>query len=450
MPKIHSSAVACLFFLAASGTAHAQDLRLDQSAPARQPPVAVAVSRVAGTADWNGQRTRLANAGFVFTAAEVVDAATLLDGDPDKTGRAAGQLALGATIDTHNAWGLPQGGRLQATITNRQGNSLTNDAGLGLLQPAQTAYGRGTIWRLSQFWYEQSFDDGATALKFGRVTHSEDYGATPCGNVMNLTLCGPASSQIVNGYLYNFPVSSWGARLRQRLAPDVHVNLGVIESNPVNLELSQGFYLGTSGATGTIYAGELQWTPKFGVYGDLPGTYKIGGWYDSSDADDIVQDVNGDYQALTGLAFARRGRHSGVHANVQQQLIAPELDGSHGLSVVANFAMADRGTNRLRAKAAVILAYTGAIVGRPRDDLTFGIGASFVNDRVSDAQRAQNEAGLRSGAVQDAEIAVELNYGYRAASWLTIRPGLQYIRHPAGRADRDEVIVAGLKLGFTL
>lgn len=411
-------------------------------------PVAVGVGTLTG--DWNGLRARLADQGVVITSTEVVDAAYDVDGADRKIGRAAGQFTLGATIDTARAWGWPQGGRLQATLTNRHGNSLTNDARLQLLQPAQTVYGRGTIWRLSQFWYEQSFADGATALKVGRVTVSEDYGATPCGNVMNLTLCGPQSSQIVGGYLFNFPVSSWGVRLRQRLAPDLHVSLGAIESNPRNLRLDKGFYLGTAGGTGMIYLGELQWTARFGPRGNLPGTYRIGTWYDTSNADDVVDDHRGADRVLTGLAAARRGHHAGVHANLVQQLIAAEADGAHGLSLVVNVALADRATNRLRGKAAVIASYTGLIPGRPRDDISFGVGATFVNDRVTDSQARQNLAGLRAGAPQEAEVAAELNYGARLTPAITLRPGVQWIHHPGGRSDRGDLIVPGLKLLVSL
>ncbi|WP_177497614.1 MULTISPECIES: carbohydrate porin [Gammaproteobacteria] len=401
------------------------------------------------TGDWGGLRHRLAEDGVTFTGSEVVDSVHNFNGGTREAGRAAGQFLLGVTIDTDKAWGHP-GGKLQVTLTNRHGNNLSNDANLGLLQPLQSIYGRGEIWRLSDFWYEQSFNDGATALKFGRVTHGEDYGATPCGNISNVVLCGPASSQIVSGYLYNLPVSSWGVRLRQRLAPTLHVNLGVIESNPVNLSEDRGFYLGTGGATGTIYAAELQWTPTFGSRHDLPGTYKVGGWYDTSNSNNIVYDVNGEYQAVSGGEFARENHHAGFHANVVQQLLAPRADGSHGLTVVGNLAVTDRATNRLHSKAALIFSFTGPLPGRPKDDVTLGIGQVSVNNRVSRSQRAQNEAGLRQASPQDHEQAAELNYGYKLTPAATLRPGFQYVRHPGGLGDRDDILVASLKLVFAL
>ncbi|WP_312598054.1 carbohydrate porin [Brevundimonas sp.] len=67
------------------------------------------------------------------------------------------------------------------------------------------------------------------------------------------------------------------------------------------------------------------------------------------------------------------------------------------LSFVGNLAIADRATNKLRSKAVVIVTYTGLIPGRATDDVTFGVGAAVVNGRVTDAHRAQNDAGV--GAV---------------------------------------------------
>lgn len=401
------------------------------------------------TVDWGGWRTQLADHGVIFTGTELLESVHNFNGGVRNETRAAGQLWLGATIDTEKAWGGP-GGKLQITLTQRHGNSLTNDAGLDLLQAVQTLYGRGEIWRLSQFWYEQTVNGGATQVKLGRLTHGEDFGASPCGNVSNFTLCGAASSQVVSGYLYNIPVSAWGVRLRQRITPRLHANLEIMESNPVNLREDHGFYLGTAGATGVIYAGELQWTPTLGSSGDLPGTYKIGGWYDTSDSDNVVTDAGGGRQAVTGLPFARENHHSGIHANMLQQLVAPRADGSHELSVAANLALVDLRTNRLGGKAAVIFSRTGLFAGRARDDLTFGVGAVFMNPRVTDLQQAQRDAGLRADAAQDIQYSAELNYGYRLTPAITLRPGLQFIHNPGGRSDRDDIFVGGLKLSLAL
>lgn len=389
---------------------------------------------------WSTTKADWAAKGVTVNIGEIAEAGRNVRGGARAVTRAAGQLSLGATLDAEKLWGIG-GGTLQLTISDRHGDSIAVDGGLGTLQPVQSIYGRGEIWRLSQFWWEQRW--GATQLKIGRLTVGEDFAATLC-NFQNLTLCGPAPSQIVSVYIYNFPVSSWGARLRQKVANNLYWNLGIYESNPVNLERDKGFYLGFSGATGTIYASELQWTPKFG--GKLAGTWKIGAWYDSSNRNDVVRDTFGNYQAVTGLAYETHAGHTGYSANILQTLKAANPDGSGQLQLVWNLAVAEKETNLIRSKTALGLWYTGLIPGRPKDDIGLGIGRSVINDRVSRQQRVLNAAGLRQGSVQESEVVKELYYSIQAGKHLIVRPNIQYVKNPGGRGDRDNITVLGLKV----
>jgi len=74
----------------------------------------------------------------------------------------------------------------------------------------------------------------------------------------------------------------------------------------------------------------------------------------------------------------------------------------------------------------------------------------FVNSRVTASQAAQNAVELRSGSPQRAETAAELNYGYKVSPALTLRPGVQFVRHPGGRRDQQDVVAASLKLVVAL
>ena len=55
-------------------------------------------------------------------------------------------------------------------MTYRRGKDLGAAANLGVLQQVQEVYGRGQTWRLTQFWYQQSFANGHADLKLGRLT----------------------------------------------------------------------------------------------------------------------------------------------------------------------------------------------------------------------------------------------------------------------------------------
>jgi porin len=399
----------------------------NQQVPATSPPKTL-------TGSWGGMRTRLADSGIKIVANEIFDATYNMNGGNDQLFRGAGQFLIGATFDTNRLFGL-KGGTFQLTVVNRHGHSLQDDAGLGLLQAPQAVFGRGRITRLTHFWYEQ--DLGKTQLKVGRFNHGDDFNVAPLF-FQNLALSGPASGHLTGTYLYNLPVSSWGARLRHELTRAIHINVALFESNPVNLREDRGFYFGFKGRTGMILAGEVQWTPLLGANHDLKGVYKVGLWHDSSNSNDLVSDVDGNIQALTGRPFRLRGHHNGVTADIEQQLIAAHKDGAGGLSLGFIYARIDDETNRLHSKGSVRVSYTGLIPSLPTDDLSFGIARTQINDRLTEAQEAQIAAG-RTLEAQSDEYTSELSYGLHVTDYLTLRPGAQLIHHPGGYRSRHDI-----------
>ncbi|WP_235376851.1 carbohydrate porin, partial [Pseudomonas putida] len=48
--------------------------------------------------------------------------------------------------------------------------------------------------------------------------------------------------------------------------------------------------------------------------------------------------------------------------------------------------------------------------------------------------------------IQDTEYSAELYYGIHLADWLTVRPNLQYIRHPGGVSQVDDALIGGIKI----
>jgi porin len=54
-----------------------------------------------------------------------------------------------------------------------------------------------------------------------------------------------------------------------------------------------------------------------------------------------------------------------------------------------------------------------------------------------------------SAFVRGSEYPAELYYSIVAASWLTLRPNVQYIRHPGGLDNGPNVVVLGLKANVT-
>lgn len=386
--------------------------------------------------DWNGLRTRLRDRGVDFQFGYVNEVAYNATGGVENGVAYADQYTAGMTLDLERLIDLPAS-KLQVTLTERTGRNLSDDAELGTLQQVQEVYGRGQTIRLTEFWFQQQYLDGMLDWKVGRMGVGGDFASFSC-DFQNLTFCGSDPGNIAGDYIYNWPISQWATRLKVRLDGFGYVQAGVFDVNPdylgTHAQVLPVFY---PGSTGALIPVELAWLPKFGG-GALPGSYKLGFWYDTSEADDVVTDVSGEPMVLTGLPpLERRGRY-GAYVNLQQQV-------TDSLSVFLNVVMADDRTSVTDRQIAAGLVYTGLFGARPQDDIGFAIGSTHVNDRVADAEEAQNAAGLGPVAVQNSEYAMELYYTFRPRDGLLFRPNLQYVHRPGGTSQNDDVLVLGLK-----
>ena len=386
--------------------------------------------------DWGGARTRLRNQGVDFQFGYTGEFAYNATGGVESEAAYADQYAAGMTLDLDRLIGIPAA-QFQVTLTERTGHNLSDDAQLGTLQQVQEVYGRGQTIRLTEFWYQQKYADGLIDWKVGRMPFGGDFAAFSC-DFQNLTFCGSDPGNIVGDYIFNWPISQWATRVKLALNGFGYFQVGVFDVNPKYLGVQdQVLPVFFPGSTGALVPVELAWLPEFGSDA-LPGSYKFGAWYDTSTADDVVDDINGDPVALTGLPpLQRRGRYGG-YINFQQQVTS-------NVSLFLNVVMADRRTAAVDRQIAAGLVYTGLFGARPNDDIAFAVGTTHVNSRVADVQALQNSLGRGPVAVQGSEYAFELYYTYRPRDGLLVRPNIQYVHHPGGTGQNDDVLVFGVK-----
>lgn len=410
--------VSVLAAVLSAGLAHADDPRkAAASAPAAEPSPWL-------LGDWNGERTRLKEAGIDFQFGYTGEAAYNAKGGIDEHLAYTDQYLAGVTLDLEKLLGIPAA-QFQATITQRTGRNLVDDAELGTLQLVQEVYGRGQTTRLTEFYYKQSFAEGLVDWKIGRLGVGGDFAAFGC-DFQNLTFCGSDPGNIVGDYIYNWPISQWGTVLKFNVENFGYVQAGVYDVNPDYLGVSKALLpVWFSGSTGALIPVEVGWLPTFGD--GLAGSYKFGAWYDTSNADDVVDDANGDPFDISGLPPARhRGRY-GAYINFQQDL-TPDL------KVFLNAVMADRRTSTADRQVALGLIYTGLFEARPEDDVGLAVGTTHVNDRVADEE-----------GIDGSEYVAEIYYTWRPNPALQIRPNLQYVVDPGGDSENDDVFVLGLK-----
>jgi porin len=433
------------------GGAHAEDVKA-------QAPIDDGSSGLTG--DWGGLRHRLAEDGVILKLNWTSEIANNPQGGSQSATRYTDQWGLGATFDLDRLIGDPNA-KLQLSISERSGRSLDNDVKLNTLQQTQEVWGRGqTVW-LSELWYDQSFFDNLLDFRVGRMPVGSDFASFSC-DFMNLTFCGSQPGNLVGSYWYNWPVSQWAGRVRVNAGQEGYVQIGAYETNP-------GYVKGRTYAftledppdeTGALIPLEFAWTPKFGST-HLAGSYKLGVWYETETASDVVKAVNGQSVLLDSLVTGKSGSYAshsgqyGLYLNFQQALINPTPNDPTNLTVFLNTTFADPSTATTDRQIAFGAIYGGFIPFRPQDDIMIGLGTTHVNSRITDNQKAYNalvaaDPTLGSPTtVQTDEYALEFDYTARLASWLTMRPNFQFINQPGGDAKAHNVMIIGLKSTMT-
>jgi porin len=377
-------------------------------------------------------RSRLYADGVGFQFGYTPEIAYNVQGGGRHLTRNAEEFTLGASFNLEKLIALPNS-TFQMTITERDGKNLSADAHLRTLQQVQEIYGGGQTWRWTQFWYDGIFFNHRLDLKLGRLGVGEDFMSFSC-KFENLTFCGSLPGNIVSTW-YNWPVSQWGARVKINLVRDWYIQAGAYQVNPSYLQTDNAFKPDDpSGRAGTLAPVELGWTPKFGR-GELPGAYRVGVWYDDSSQPDVDQTP---LVSSPGLKPLILHHENGYYAMMQQKITAVEGNSRRGLTLFANFVRASEDTAHIDQLVSLGLFYRGLFNTRPGDELGFGVGRTRVNSRL----------GLHLPepvSLAHSEFPMELYYGVKAATWLTLRPNVQYIRNPGGFDYASCVVVIGLK-----
>ncbi|MFW2045739.1 carbohydrate porin [Acinetobacter variabilis] len=387
--------------------------------------------------DWNGKRTELAQQGVKFEANLLTDTAYLADGGRNEGADplTSAQLWLGTQLDMEKLAGW-DGVTVRAVATARQGQStsvrdLQGDA--AQWANVQGTFGRGNQdSRLTELSIEKNYKDQGLSIKAGRLGLGMDFNVMAC-DFASTAFCAAQMGKWQGNIWMNTPVAQWGARVKQQLNSDVAVQVGVYEFNPDNgngTKEGQGWSLDTDNADGVTIPAEVIWTPKSLVNG-LPGSYRVGGMYNT--ADDVANQKD-----VANPTDAKNRTFAGWLA-VEQQLTSTG-SGRQGLHSFANFTWHDRDTNKVDNSQQLGLKYIGLVDSQPNDILGLAVNRVHVNDRFVEYQESVDNIAYDASA----EYNIELNYSYNATKWLMLRPNLQYVINPGSSNQVDNALVVGL------
>src|SRR5579872_5486996 len=300
--------------------------------------------------DIGGLRPSLQNVGVAVNLQEIDEVLGNVTGGIHTGADYDGLTTAGLSLDTSKAFRWP-GGTLNVSALQIHGRNLSTD-NLATLQTASGIEANRTT-RLWELWYQQAFLDGTADLKLGQQSVDQEFIVSQYGGLFVNTMMGwpmlPSADLYAGGPAY--PLSSPGVRLRVRPSDAVTMLAGVFDDNPPGGPFNGDSQLRGAEAAGTqfnlgtgaLWVGEFQYAanaaPAKGCDNlacGLPGTYKLGGWYDSGSFLDQRFDTNGvslASPASNGVARRHRGNFSLY--GVIDQTVWRQPDGPRSVSVFA-------------------------------------------------------------------------------------------------------------------
>jgi porin len=413
------------------------------------PQVNVAPSTEHLLGDWWGARTYLENQGIYLSFDALTEFAGNVSGGVKQGATFANQAAFGFDVDWQRLAGIP-GFSTHMIIVNRSG---ANDSALfgDNLLPVQEIFGAGgnvALHLVSAYAQEKLFD-GRLDLAAGRMNVENDFASSPlyC-NYMNNALCGDPKA-LPGGDIGHsaYPDGVWGGRVRVRPTQETYITTGVYE-------VSQGLY-GDDWRTGWEFDGaqdsgvyvpvEVGFEPRLGE-AKLPGHYKIGFGYDSSNT------FTNFSAALTTRSGTPAPTHTGntqVWVLADQMLVRQGPGDQDGIIVLGGF-VHNNPQNSVYAEQYFVGALDrGFWAARPQDTAALLFTYNTVSGQLGKVQAQEQELGLpiSNGAtgVQTHEMLLELNYNIHVYRGLSFQPDFQYVMRPNAQSNIHNAAVFGFR-----
>ncbi|NIF22890.1 carbohydrate porin [Pantoea sp. Acro-835] len=390
------------------------------------------------TGDWGGARSDLVKSGVTLTGDYVSETAGILNGGQSYGTRYAQQIRLGATFDLNRLLDAENAGTIQLTINDRRGRSTSGDL-VGNRLPIQEVYG-GEYTRLSEFSYTNTLFTPQLQYKLGLLAMGNDFGGLSIlTNFMNAGFCAHPLSMSGGSGWGNYPNAHLGGELKYTFNDSWALQTAVFNVNPQqNSESSRAWKPFAPGTTGYIVPVEL----IYNFHSDLPGQYKLGYYFDSSNVARIDQPNR------------RSNNRWGAYLLADQTIWQSDALRSQNLHIFGQATTTDKATSTFSHWYSAGFVLNGPFAARPNDAIAIGYGRAVYNshsrENAVESLRAKGELADADlvGGLDIGEQLVEMTYTLQATPWLSVRPSVQYIKEPGAFYNKDikDTWVAGVQV----
>jgi porin len=353
--------------------------------------------------DWNGKRQALAEEGFEFEFVLTVEGVQNVAGGIARSSRGLTNLDL-----IMDAWGkalgLSEDGDLHLYLLGNSGGAPTEM--IGDIQATSNIEAPDTFKVYEAYWRQRHADDRIAWL-LGLHDYNALFDSLDAASHFTNSSFGisPDISQVPPSI---FPTTSL-AFIVSLLSGDVgYVHLGAYDGGPGDPDDPQGTHIILDDDDGIFYALEG------GIQNDQTHSkLAIGGWYRTTNFE----------SEFSGRTY---NDNSGLYLIGETDL----TDHWAGFFQLGN---TDKDRNQIGWYGGVGFVYSALMT---EDDL-FGIGMAY-------ARNSEEYVDLNPSA-DEFEMALEFTYKFHPNPWLTVQPGLQFIKNPGMDPDLDDAVALSLR-----
>ena len=371
------------------------------------------------TGDWGGVRDALGDHGMVFSGTATTDLSTVLSGGSRRGFLMPYLIDANLSLD-FGKMGLWKGGEAfvdfqQAGCTQQPTAYVADFWGWDAINPMATHY-----TELAQYWFGQSFADGALKVKLGKIDANVDFSVSYPGLLFLNSAAyypGPLVTEMPT-----YPNQAGGFEVLMRPLDWLHARFGMFDGSTNQFDPQTG---GAGAPTGGTGVGNFFWSnpgsyfliaeggPRWSRDG-LDGHLDLGWWQQTG------QSMGPATSAAGGVSPDPVPGPWGLYVTAAQELFKPAgAEDGRKLEAFGQFGWGDPQGDPSQWSVMTGASWQGVLPDRGGDTL----GALVAYSHFS---------GIPSLSVSpgQGEFVVEAFYNLKLNAWLSVQPDLQYINQP--------------------
>ena len=392
--------------------------------------------------DWGGLRSKLEDEGVVFSLTQTSDVLGNINGGVKRGIEYDGLFQPQLDMDLGQLIGWKGGSaHLAAYVVQGKGLSQTNLQ--NIMTVTNTEYAPAGA-KMGEFWLQQKLFDEFLAIKVGQIEADLNFDTIQSAAFMvNSTWGWPAIwAQNLPGSGPTYPNAVPGAQVILTPNDNWKFQGAVFNGNPTGKNPngnSNGleFPLGQ----GTLSFGEAIYNLNPNGKGGMPGTYKLGGWYNSESFNSLSMANNGVPLASddsSGTPQSFKGNYS-LYASFDQAIWRDANTDNQGPNIFASVHLSPQSDrNQVNWFVEGGLAYTGLVDGRPLDQCAIGFAYMNMSSSYANNVRYENQYQGLNKPIPNFESFIELDYQAVVSPWLAVQPFITYVINPGAKAPQPQ------------